>query len=253
MPRPVVMIHGAFVGGWYFRWLKPYFTERGHVCYAPDLRHHDHDRRAPPELASVGLADYRADLIELIDSLDEQPIIIGHSMGGLLAQQLAAEDRAAALVLLAPSAPWGILPGSVSEIGAAYQLLHQGDYWNRILLPDRNIAAAVALDRVRPDVREAALELMRPESGLAVFQTIHWGMDVAMASAVDHRKVTCPVLCIAGKADQIVSPGTVRSVANKYRKVSTYEEIGWLSHFIAGEEAAAPLPSMILSWLDEVM
>lgn len=247
------MIHGAFVGGWYYRWLKPWFTERGHVCHAPDLRHHEQGTWAPREFAGVGLPEYRADLRALISTLDEAPIIVGHSMGGLIAQQLAEDGLAAALVLLAPCGPWGILPGSTSEIGAAMHLLNQGDYWNRILLPDPYVAGAMALDRVRPDLRETALGLMRPESGRAIFQTIHWGMDWSMASAVDHRKVECPVLCIAGKADQVVSPGTVRSVASKYRKVSTYEEIPWLSHFIAGEPAGDGVPDIVMAWLDDVL
>jgi len=44
---------------------------------------------------------------------------VGHSMGGLLAQMLAARCDVRALILLAPSAPWGVPPSSLSEIAAA--------------------------------------------------------------------------------------------------------------------------------------
>jgi pimeloyl-ACP methyl ester carboxylesterase len=252
MARDVVMIHGAFAGGWYFGWLRAAFEERGWRVRALNLRHHG-GGYVPRELAQVGLEDYRADLTDLLRQYDEPPVLVGHSMGGLLAQQLASDGRAAAAVLLAPSAPWGIFPTSPHEYGTAMGLLQQGDYWNRIMVPDRQIAMTLALDRMDGELREQAMDLLGPESGRAIFQTIHWGLDFSMGSAVDHRKVECPVLCVAGTADQAVSTGTVRSVARKYHKVSTYEEVPRLSHFIAGEPAAKGLPDLVLSWLDDVL
>ena len=59
----------------------------------------------------------------MIAGLDAPPILVGHSMGGLLAQMLAARRDVAALILLAPSAPWGVPPTTLFEIGAA-QALH---------------------------------------------------------------------------------------------------------------------------------
>ena len=65
-----------------------------------------------PAFAGTGLADYLADLSQVIENLDSPPVLLGHSMGGLLAQLLAAKGLARAAILLTPTPPWGVLPSS---------------------------------------------------------------------------------------------------------------------------------------------
>ncbi|MDE3117332.1 MAG: alpha/beta fold hydrolase, partial [Pseudomonadota bacterium] len=120
-PSPVVMIHGAFSGGWAFEHWRDLFEAHGHPVYTPTLRHHQAGA-ATDELADTSLTDYAADLEALLDGIGEPAVLIGHSMGGLLAQMLAARGRAAALVLLAPSAPWGVLPSTPFELMSAQAL-----------------------------------------------------------------------------------------------------------------------------------
>ena len=253
MSRTALFIHGAFAGGHYFDWLTTPFAEQGWRCIAPHLRHHGPGVEAPPELAATGLKEYLADLEAVIDGLDEPPVLVGHSMGGLLAQMLAARGRAAAAVLLAPCAPWGVLPASHTEVGAAYGLFHMGEFWNRVLYPDFDVAAPLALDGLPPEAQQRAFAGFGPESGRALFQTLCWGLDFSATSAVDARRVECPILCLVGSEDKVVSPGTVRSIASKYRRVSTFEVIDGLSHYVGGEPAAAGLPNLMQSWLDEVL
>jgi len=253
MSRTALFIHGAFAAGPYFDWLGAAFAAQGWRCIAPHLRHHGIGAQVPAALAGTGLAEYLADLEEIVATLDEPPVVVGHSMGGLLGQMLAARGRAAAAVLIAPCAPWGIFPASHTEVGAAYGLLHMGDFWNRILYPDFAVAAPLALDGLDPAAAQRAFAAFGPESGRALFQTLCWGLDSGAASAVDARNVECPMLCLVGSEDKVVSPGTVRSIAHKYRRVSTFETIGGLSHYVAGERAAAALPNLILSWLDEAL
>ena len=92
---PVLMIHGAFCGPWSLDGLKQKFEAAGYAVAAPALRFHD-QKRPPAALASTGLADYAADLEEEIAALGAAPILVGHSMGGLLAQMLAARVKVAA-------------------------------------------------------------------------------------------------------------------------------------------------------------
>src|SRR6185436_6652605 len=107
MKSPVVLIHGAFCGPWSLQGLQQKFERCGYSCTAPALRFHDR-ARPPPALATTGLADYAADLEDEVRALRSPPILVGHSMGGLMAQQVAARTKVAALILLAPSAPWGL-------------------------------------------------------------------------------------------------------------------------------------------------
>lgn len=90
----------------------------GYRCIAPTLRYHDIQpgEQPDPRLGTVSLADYVDDLCQLIDELEEKPIAIGHSMGGLIVQMLAQKNKLAGMVLCAPAPPsdipalsWGVL------------------------------------------------------------------------------------------------------------------------------------------------
>ena len=102
---PVVMIHGAFVAPWSLDGFAKKFRAAGYEVHVPCLRHHDKPK-PPPELGQTSLTDYAADLGNFLDGLDGSCILVGQSMGGLLAQMLAARrDDIHSAILLAPSAP----------------------------------------------------------------------------------------------------------------------------------------------------
>ena len=145
-------------------------------------------------------------------------ILVGHSMGGLLAQMLAARCDVHALVLLAPSAPWGVPPSTLLEIASAQAMLLNVGFWNSVLKPDQHVAGLHSLDRLPPAERDALFARFMPESGRATFEIMHWGMDMGRASEVDARKVECPILVIAGGEDRINTPGTVERIAALYRE-----------------------------------
>ncbi|HEY7979336.1 MAG TPA: alpha/beta fold hydrolase, partial [Rhizomicrobium sp.] len=87
---PVVMIHGAFCGGWAFEHWRDMFAARGFDVHLPTLRYHDCGRHPPKELGTTSLLDYADDLGKLLDKIGKPAFLVGHSMGGLLAQMLAA-------------------------------------------------------------------------------------------------------------------------------------------------------------------
>ncbi len=248
---PVVMLHGAFSGGWAFEPWREAFEARGHRVLTPTLRHHE-DGAAHDELADVSLTDYADDLETLLDGIGEPAVLIGHSMGGLLAQMLAARGRAAALVLLAPSAPWGVLPSTPFELMSAQALYLAGDFWRKTLRPERWIASAHALDRLDPKTHDEVLARMVPESGLATFEILHWAFDMKRASAVEARAVTCPILCFAGTADRINPPATVRRIARRYRGRVQYRELKDFSHWPMAEPGWEQVAEHTLFWLERI-
>ncbi|MGH6737249.1 MAG: alpha/beta hydrolase [Methyloceanibacter sp.] len=100
MARDIVMLHGANCGGWCFEKFAAVFEARGFTCHTPDLIGHGADKdEANAVLAHAGMADYRARMAAFLKTLPPQPILLGHSMGAVIAQQLAADGLAAALVL----------------------------------------------------------------------------------------------------------------------------------------------------------
>jgi len=63
---PIVMIHGAFCGGWAFDDFRKPFEAKGYAVTAPTLRYHDCGREPPAALGKTSLIDYAADLEKLI-------------------------------------------------------------------------------------------------------------------------------------------------------------------------------------------
>src|SRR5688572_2516933 len=119
--RPLVhFLHGTFVT---------------HECFAPWLevmacvgyRSVSVSRRGrlgvgPERAEGLRFADYFDDTLRVIDALGERPVIVGHSLGGLLAQKVAEADRAAAIVLLSPAPP-GMLTAQAVALPAMLPMM----------------------------------------------------------------------------------------------------------------------------------
>src|SRR4051812_19995005 len=115
----VVMVHGAFCGGWAFEHFRKPFETAGFEVIAPDLRGHGEGEPANA-VVGVSMTDYAADIAKLCADLPEPPVLLGHSMGGLVAQLAARKAPIRALVLLAPSPPWGVAASSLEEAATAF-------------------------------------------------------------------------------------------------------------------------------------
>jgi pimeloyl-ACP methyl ester carboxylesterase len=248
---PVLMIHGAFCGPWAMEGFAEMFREAGYTVHVPALRFHEM-RPAPSALATTSLADYAADLEEEIAALAAPPILVGHSMGGLLAQMLAARLKIAAGILLAPSPPWGVSPASLSEIAAASALLLRPVFWTQLLKPDRHIALSQSLGGLPPESREAVFARLGPESGRAMLEIMHWGLDMTRASATVPGAVTCPLLLLAGAEDKVNAPGTVARIAARYGQHATLETLPCMGHWLIGEPGWEKLAARAIAWLDDL-
>ncbi|MBI3676283.1 MAG: alpha/beta hydrolase [Proteobacteria bacterium] len=250
---PVVMIHGAFCGGWAFHHWRDAFVAKGYDVTTPTLRHHDCGAYPPKSLGTTSVLDYAADLEAELKDLDEAPVLVGHSMGGLLAQMLAARMPVRALVLLAPSAPWGVLPSTPFEVMSAQALFLAGEFWSKPLVPSHWIAAANALDLLPDDERNEVFSRFVPESGHATFEIMHWFWDLKRATQIDARAVTAPMLCLVGARDRVNPPQTVRRVAQRYKGRVVYEELKGHSHWLIGDPGWEKVAARSLKWLGEVL
>jgi pimeloyl-ACP methyl ester carboxylesterase len=253
MDTPIVMLHGAFCAGWAFDEFRVPFEERGYRVLAPSLRWHECGSKPPSALGKTSLTDYADDIATLIAGCSSPPILIGHSLGGLLAQMIAARTKVRAAVLLAPCAPWGVPPSTLFEMASAQALFWAGDFWSRPIKPDYGIACANSLDKIPRNQRSLVFERFVPESGLATFEVLHWALDMRRAAHVPASKVDCPILCLAGSDDRINPPSTVRRIAERYNGHATFEELIGHSHWPIGEPGWEKVAKRVIAWLDETI
>jgi len=253
MTKNVVFIHGAFCGGWCFADIMPAFAQRGWSCQAPDLPFHvpSPTRMPDPQLGKQSIADYTRDMAVFVARFPEPPVIVGHSMGALIGQQLAAQGLARALVLLAPASPWGVLPSTQAEMTLAKGLMQASPFWNKALNPSFEVAKGDSLASLDPQAQRRIFDMFSAESGLALFELFFWMFDEQRATAVDAAKVTCPVLVVSGSDDKVISPATGRKVAALYAN-ATFEEDPGRGHFLIMEEGAAQLAARCAEWVGKV-
>ena len=241
-------MHGAFCGGWAFERFRAPFEARGLRCLAPDLRGH-----APGSGASatvgVSMADYATDLATLVAAEAAAPVLVGHSLGGLVAQMAAARAPVRALVLLAPSSPWGITGGSVEEAISAVSLYALGPFWTQAIEPDLGSAQAFSLDRMPEAERRGVFARMVPESGRALWETLNWWLDPLMTTSVAASAVEGPVLAVAGERDRVHPPATVAQIAERYG--GAVQVMDGMSHWLVGEPGWERVANAVLGWLEE--
>jgi len=248
MPAPSVMVHGAFCGGWVFDRFRAPFESAGHTVLCPDLRGHAADAR-DAAVVGVSMRDYAADIVALCQSLDEPPILVGHSMGGLVAQMAAARMPVSALVLLAPSAPWGVTGSTMEEAITAVGLHMLGPFWTQAVHPDRSLMKLYSLDRMGQDEGHEVLQRLRPESGRAIWETLNWWLDPFMTTSMGARRPTAPTLAMVGERDVVHPPATVRQTAQ--RLGATFQLLPGMSHWLPGEPGWAEVAEITQAWLEE--
>ena len=237
-PR-VLLIHGMFGGAWYWEAYQGLLARHGYESHAIDLRGH-HGSRPVADIGKVSLDDYVQDALEVARSLGN-PIVIGHSMGGLIAQKVAEAGACRAVVLLAPAPPrwipvvsWLLLRKQLKYAKAL--LLFEA------LLPDRKDADVLMFNRTPVADRAAFFARLVPESGKAGFE-LSFGLMGVSAS-----RVTAPMLVVTGRDDQFVVSRIARAQARKYR--ATLKEYDSFAHHIMSEPGWEGPAAEVVEWMD---
>lgn len=251
MNATIMMIHGMWGSSWYWGNYKQFFESKAYRCITPTLRFHDIDPRSepPPELGTTSLLDYADDLEKEIRKLDSLPILMGHSMGGLLAQILGSRGLAEALVLLTPASPRGIIALEPSVMKSFMSVPSKWGFWRKPMMQTFEEAVYSMMHLLSEQEQKEIYEHFVYESGRAASEIGFWLLDPGKASYVDESKVACPVLVIAGVEDRITPASVVRKVAAKYSAVSTYKEFEGHSHWVVGEPGWKDIAQYIYDWL----
>ena len=250
MADTVFMIHGMWGGAWYWEKFRSVFEAKGCRCVAVTLPYHDMDPKGIPDplLGTTGLLDYAETLEKEIRKLDTKPILMGHSMGGLLAQMLGSRSLAKSLVLLTTASPSGIIALTPSVIKSFWSVMSTWAFWRKPMRQTFAEACYSMLNLLPADEQKETYGKFVYESGRAAFEIGYWLLDSKNASKVDESKVTCPVLVVAGAEDRITPASVVSKVARKYRS-ATYKEFPNHAHWIMAEPGWQEVAEYISGWL----
>ena len=240
----LVFIHGYAVGGWYFDDFKAFFESLGYNCHAPTLPFHDvHPAIRNADISELGINDYVDFLEKEILALNTTPVLVGHSLGGLLAQHLANRGLADDLILLQPAAP-----ADISMITPSQAIYHASP----IVKAFRNQPFKYPYKAAR----HLFFNAMSEQAALDLYHRTVYESPKVMREILTHQQapidpdnINGRLLVIAGSRDRGCTPAIVRKIADKYGEKSSYKEFAGRGHEIVIEEGWQDVANHMHQWL----
>lgn len=253
MSNTIFMIHGMWGTSEDWENYRRFFEARRYRCVATTLPYHDMDPRSTPDprLGTASVLDYAAAVEREIRQLGAKPIVMGHSMGGLLAQMMGERGLAERVVALTPASPAGILCITPSVTRSFWSIMTKWAFWRK---PTRQTfaEAVYSMMHLMPESeRKAAYDKLVYESGRATFEIGYWFLDARRATRVDGSKVACPMLVVGASQDRITPASVVRQVAKKYKAVATYKEFSNHAHSVLNEPRWEEVAEYVAGWLKQ--
>ena len=236
--KSIILIHGNFVNDLSWAKWKSHYEQKGYTVYTPANPGHEGNPAAlrnqvHPALATTGFIDVVSNIVKLIDSLPEKPVVIGHSMAGMATMKLLELNKVAAAVSIDGAPPKNVFPPvqTLKSVLPAFgffsgkkYFMGSREWYDKCFfntLPESERADAFATYAV-PESFKVSRELV-----LNSFSNIDFGTA--------HE----PILFIGGGSDNIFPPSLTTTLANKYKDKKSRVDLKIFegkSHFICGEK-----------------
>lgn len=206
---PLLFIHGTGHAAWCWdENFLPFFAEHGFSSHALSLRGHG-GSEGREKLKWTRISDYVDDVDRVAGELDNKPVVIGHSLGGLVVQKYLEKHDAAAAVLVAPCPSEGmLLSGMKLQIrnpGLFAKIALKQDYAVMFSTPE---LARKFLFSADVPIEEVARHSQRfgSESYLAALEMI---FNLPRRSGV-------PTLVIGAANDALIAPSKIEKTARAF-------------------------------------
>jgi len=259
-PRPVVFIHGLWLHATSWDpWLSV-FREAGYEPIAPGWPGEpptvEGARNDPEGVADVGIDDATGHFASIIDGLDQPPVIVGHSFGGLIAEKLLGEGRGAAAVAIDPAQIKGVLPLPLAQLRAGFPALGN----------PTNLHKAVSLtakefrfgfgNALTPEASDELYERWTiPSPARPLFQAAAANFSMHSEAKVDTDNSTRgPLLLISGLEDHTVPDVVTRSTLKQYRSSTAVTELKQFEgrgHSLTIDAGWRDVADAVLAWLSD--
>lgn len=230
-PTPVVFVHGLWLHATSWGPWMDLFNAAGYAPVAPGwpgTKGTVEDARANPEsVAGYGIEEVVEHYTQLIGGLDRQPIVIGHSFGGLIVQRLLADHVAAAAVAIDPAPIKGVifLPPSALRV-ASIALRNPANAKQAISLTTKQFRYGFANAVSEQESDELFERWTVPSPGKPLFQAAAANLSPSSPAKVDTRKPNRgPLLITAGGKDRSVPRAISRATHRLYRHSSARTDL----------------------------
>lgn len=252
MSKTVLFIHGAWLTPSVWEPWRAHYEAQGYRTVAPAWPLLDRPvedlRRAPhPELGNLTLGRITDHYAAIIATLPEQPILIGHSYGGLIVQMLLDHGLGAAGVSIDPGPAAGIHPGPKALLSALPVFLAWRGWGRALTMGLGAFAKNFSNGMAEAEQRAAYDRHVVPAPGRIYYQSV-LGLDAGIRWQNPDR---APLLLISGEDDRTVEPSMVRQNLKKYAAspaVTEMKSFAGRNHFLIAAPGWEEIADIALQW-----
>lgn len=237
-------------------WTKRY-TDLGHTVIARNWPRMggtvEEIRKNPDALAGISVEEIVDHYAGIVRELEEPPIIMGHSFGGLFTQILLDQGLGSAGVAIASAPVKGILLLPFSTLRVSFPALSNPFNTNKAAaLTPEQFHYAFGNRLTEEESKRAYERYAVPGPDHVLFQAAFANFNPHAVTAVDfHNDERAPLLLIAGGHDHVSPASVIRANYHLYRKstsVTDYMEYPDRTHFILAEPGWEDVADYALNW-----
>ena len=256
--RPVVFIHGLWLHATSWSSWLDLFREAGYDPVAPGWPHEADTvagaRKDPDAVADLGIDDVTSHYRDLIESLDRDPVIIGHSFGGLFAEKLLGQGAGAAAVAIDPAQIKGVLPLPLAQLRSGLPALKNPANLHKAISLTRKEFRFGFGNAVSEEESDALYDQWTiPSPARPLFQAAAANFVMHSEAKVDTGNVDRgPLLLISGTADHTVPDVVTRSTLKQYRDSTAVTELRQFEgrgHSLTIDSGSHEVATAVLGWL----
>jgi pimeloyl-ACP methyl ester carboxylesterase len=258
---PLMLIHGAWLSSVSWENFAGYFRDKGYQVSAPEWprKHGDVEelRASTEELKGLGLTEIVDHYEKQIRALDEAPVLIGHSFGGLIVELLLDRGLGRAGVAMSPAPPKGILVLPFSSLKAAAPALAHPSRWHGVVPLTLEEFTYGFVNTFSPEAAKAAYERYAvPETGQIFYEAGFANFHLHPPTEVHFKSGDrAPLLIVGAEKDNTVPASLSKKQYEKYEKSEAptdYIEFEGRPHLMMAAEGWEEIAEGIESWLDGV-
>ena len=247
----LVFLHGMYLNGSSWQPWVDRAGARGHQCHAPSWPFHDGDpatlrRQIDPGLGRLTIGAVTDHLKAFLDTLPEAPVLIGHSIGGLLVQKLVNDGYGAAGVAISPAPPRGIISFDPNFFRANLPHLNPFAGNRPVIMTPSRFHYAFANTLTPAQSATGFEQYVVPESRNVPRSTL------TRQGAITFRTPHPPLLFLAGDRDHLTPASMVRKNVAAYPAPAgtvEFQEFAGRSHFICNEPGWEEVADHALDWV----